>query len=255
MLVLGVRRQPILPVRGERLRVLGLGALGYAFQSSLFYSALQRGSAAVVTLLFYAYPAFVTLVEAAASRRRPSPRLLSALGLSATGTLLIVMVGADVAISPAGVAFALAAAGAFAVYLLAGAAAAPRTVASSGGPVVIAAWVAGGAALSLTAVGLGSDSLRWPGEDWWLMATNGLATAAAFGLLFAALDRVGASRTAVVMTLEALSAVVLAALLLGESLVWIQLVGGLAVLAATLVISTSREPARALAPDRAAATP
>jgi drug/metabolite transporter (DMT)-like permease len=40
------------------------------------------------------------------------------------------------------------------------------------------------------------------------------------------------------MTLEALSGVVLAALLLGETIGVVQLLGGLAILAATILIST-----------------
>ncbi|MBW3614517.1 MAG: DMT family transporter [Actinobacteria bacterium] len=231
--------------------MLALGGVGYAIQASLFYAALQRGSAAAVALLFYAYPAVVTLVEAAISRQRPSGRLLAGLALSGAGTLLVVLAGSDVSITPAGTAFALVAAGAFALYLLAGAGAAPRTSGSPGGAMVIGAWVAAGAALSLTSVGVAAGGLRWPGEHWWLMAATGLATASAFALLFAALERLGASRTAVVMTLEALSAVVLGALLLGESLGPVQLVGGLAIVAATMVISTAGAPAAARsAPQR-----
>lgn len=242
LVVLVLARRPLVPAPGERLRVLGMGAVLYALQSSLFYAALQRGSAAAVALLFYAYPAFVTLVEVGRSRQLPGPRLLGALALSAAGTVLIVVAGADVAITSAGAAFALAAAVAFAVYLLAGAVAAPRTAASPGGALVTGAWVGVGAAVSLTALGLASGSLRAPGADWWLMVANGLATAAAFSLLFAALERLGASRTAVVMTLEALSAVVLGALLLGERLGWVQLVGGLGILVATVLIATSSRP-------------
>lgn len=240
--VLGVARQPLVPARGERLRVLGMGSVLYAVQSSLFYAAVQRGTAAAVALLFYAYPAFVTLVEVGRSKQLPSRRLLGALALSAAGTILIVVAGADVAITPAGAAFALAAAFAFAFYLLAGAVAAPRTAASPAGALVTGAWVAAGAAFSLTAAGVASGGLRSPGGNWWLMVANGLATAAAFSLIFAALERLGASRTAIVMTLEALSAVGLGALLLNEKLGWVQLVGGIAILVATVRISTSNRP-------------
>lgn len=240
--VLAVARGPLVPARGERLRVLGMGGVLYALQSSLFYAALQRGTAAAVALLFYAYPACVTLAEAGRSRHLPGPRLLGALALSGAGTMLIVVAGADVAITSAGAAFALAAAVAFAVYLLIGAVAAPRTATLPGGALVTGAWVGVGAAASLTALGVASGGLRAPGAHWELMVANGVATAAAFSLIFAALERLGASRTAVVMTIEALSAVVLGALLLGESVGWVQLVGGLGILVATVLISTSKGP-------------
>jgi drug/metabolite transporter (DMT)-like permease len=58
-----VRRGPLLPAPGERLAVIGLGAVGYAVEASFFYLGLERGTAAAVTLIFYAYPAIVTVAE------------------------------------------------------------------------------------------------------------------------------------------------------------------------------------------------
>jgi drug/metabolite transporter (DMT)-like permease len=233
--LLAVLRRGLVPARGERLRPLLLGAIGYALESALFYSALQRGTAAAVALLFYVYPAIVTVLELVSGRTVFSGRLLGALGLSIAGTALIVVSGGDVAISRTGILLALGSACSFAVYLLASGRAVTHT-----DPMVNGAWVAAGASLSLTVQGVATGGLRNPGADWWLMLANGVATAAAFSLLFAALRTLGASRTAVVMTLEALSAVVLAALLLGETIGAIQLVGGAAILAATVLISTSR---------------
>lgn len=239
--LLALRRHPLVPVAGERLRPLLLGAIGYAIESSLFYAALQRGTAAAVALLFYVYPAIVTVAELSVGRIRATRRLLGALGLSGAGTALIVVTGGDVSISPAGIVFALAAAISFAVYLLVSGRAVVRT-----DPMVNGAWVAAGASLSLTVQGLATGGLRAPGDDAGLMLLNGLATAAAFSLMFAALGRLGASRTAVVMTLEALSGVVLGALVLGEVIGPVQLVGGAAILAATVLIGSLRTDAAAL---------
>ena len=231
--LLALLRRDLLPMPGERLRPLLLGAIGYALESALFYSALQEGTAAAVALLFYAYPAIVTVLELLRGDIGFSPRLIGALVLSIVGTAVIVVTGGDVAISGTGILFALGSAVSFAIYLLVSRRAVTKT-----DPMVNAAWVAFGAALSLTVQGLASGTLRSPGDDWWLMVVNGVATASAFSLLFAALGRLGASRTAVVMTLEALSAVVLAALLLDETIGAVQLAGGLAILAATVLIST-----------------
>lgn len=233
--LLAVLRRPLLPERGERLRPLLLGAVGYAVESALFYSALQRGTAAAVALLFYVYPALVTLLEVALGQERFQPRLAGAVVLSFAGTAAIVLAGGEIDISTTGIAFALGSAACFAVYLLASRRAVTRTDAMVNG-----AWVAAGAALSLSTQGVLTGGLRNPGPDAWLMVANGVATAAAFALLFAALALLGASRTAVVMTLEAFSAVVLGALLLGETIGPIQLVGGLGILAATVLISTMK---------------
>jgi drug/metabolite transporter (DMT)-like permease len=233
--LLALRRRPLWPEPGERLRPLLLGAIGYAVESSLFYSALQRGTAAAVALLFYVYPAIVTVLELVRREVAFSLRLLAAVVLSVGGVAVIVVTGGEVAISGAGVLFALGSAVSFSIYLLVSRRAVTRT-----DPMVNAAWVAFGASLSLTVTGLASGALRAPGGDWWVMLANGVATASAFSLLFAALARLGASRTAVVMTLEALSGVVLAAVLLGETIGLVQLAGGAAILAATVLISTGR---------------
>jgi drug/metabolite transporter (DMT)-like permease len=246
--LLVVGRRPLLPAAGERWRALSLGLVGYAFESVLFYSALERGSAAAVALLFYSYPAMVAVVELATGRVRLAGRVATALALSVVGAVLVVSAGEEVTITVAGIAFALAAAASFTVYLLASARATPRTEALTNG-----AWVAVGASLSIVVFGAlgGGGGLEAPGPSWWLMLVNGAATAAAFTLLFAAVRRMGASRTAIVMTMEAVSAVVLGAVLLGERLGPRQALGGGAIVAATLLVGRARasgaQPAAAAA--------
>src|SRR5687768_2228994 len=125
--VLVATRRPLLPAPGERLRALALGLAGYAVESVLFYSALERGTAAAVALLFYSYPAMVAVLELALGRLRPDARIVTALALSVGGTVLIVATGSRVSITTSGVLFALTAAASFAVYLLASERATPRT--------------------------------------------------------------------------------------------------------------------------------
>ena len=233
--VLAVWRRPLVPAPGERVRALLLGVVGYAVQSSLFYMGLERGTAGAVALLFYAYPAMVLIAEAVLGRDHAGGRGFAALGLSAAGTALVVMAGEDVTISLAGAVFALLAAAAFGAYLLSGHALMERT-----DTMTTAAWVAGGAALSLLAKSAAEGSLASPGAQWDAMLGYGVSTAVAFTLMFAALRRLGPSRTGVVLTLEALFAVVLAGIFLDETLRALQLVGGAAILAATVLIAVGR---------------
>lgn len=237
LVLLAVLRRPLLPVPGERVRAFLLGCIGYAVESSLFFAGLQRGTAAAVTLLFYAYPSVVTLIELAMGRR-PHPRLLGAIALSAAGTGLVVAAGAEVTITTAGAVFALLSAGSFAVYLLISHRVIERTDGLTTG-----AWVALGAGLAQLARAVTTGDLQPVDGHWPEMLLNGVATAAAFGLMFAALRRIGPSPTAVVMTLEAVSAIVLAAIFLDETLRPLQLVGGAAILVATLLVGLTRDPA------------
>lgn len=226
------------PVPGERVAAFLLGAIGYMVESTFFFMGLERGTAAAVSLLFYAYPAIVMLIEVAVGRARPSATAVAALTLAAGGTVVVVVAGGDVAISTAGTAFALASALSFALYLLVSHALMRGTE-----PVVTAAWVAGGASIGQLARGLATGELVNPGDRLGLLLLNGVATAAAFGLMFAALRRLGPGPTAVVMTLEAVFAVLLAAVFLDEGLTAVQAAGGAAVLVGATIVSLQRRPA------------
>lgn len=235
--VLFAGRAPLVPVPGERAAALLLG-VGYAVEAALFYLALARGTAAAVALLFYAYPAMVAGLELALGRQHRSRRTLAGLGLSAVGTSLVVAGGGRVSVSAAGAGLALCSAACFAAYLLASSSLVPRTPAP-----VLGAWVAGGAAASFLATSALAGGLPADGH-WDALAANGVATAAAFALLFAALGRLGPTRTSVVMTLEAFFATLLAAAFLGEGLRPLQAVGGAVVLGAAVLVALAGAGAR-----------
>jgi drug/metabolite transporter (DMT)-like permease len=147
--VLLVRRAPLLPVAGERIRLALLGGIGYSLESTLFFLALGHATAAGAALAFYVYPGMVAAVELGLGAPLPLRRMLLAVGLSAAGTLAVVASGREVAIWPSGVAFALGAAAVFAIYLISGS----RLVRSTDAWTRVA-WVAGGAAVSSAGRGL-----------------------------------------------------------------------------------------------------
>jgi drug/metabolite transporter (DMT)-like permease len=197
--------------------------------------------------LFYAYPAIVTVIEFIRRREQLTAATITALVLSATGTAVVVAIGRDVSISVAGVVLAFAAASAYALYLVVG-----RDVRRATDAMTTACWVAVGAAGSSLLRGTIGGTLQVPSGHLLQIVAYGAVTAAAFVLTFAALSRIGASHTAVVMTLEAVSTVVLAAIILGEGISSAQALGGLAILAAAAVIacSRSRERPHLYAPTR-----
>lgn len=236
--VLAVRREPLAPVRGERLRAALLGVVGYATEAGMFYLALGEGSAGAVALLFYAYPALVVLIEAGLRIRPLGARTLLAVALSSLGAVLVVIAGDQVEISTLGVLLALTSAACFSVYLVAS----NRLVVRSGARVT-AAWVAGGASTALLVVGAATGGLEAPSGALLRLGLNGLATALAFALLYAALTRLGAGPTAVVMTMEAFVALVLAAAVLDEPVVALQVFGGVGILGGAALVSSGNTKA------------
>jgi drug/metabolite transporter (DMT)-like permease len=145
-----------------------------------------------------------------------------------------------VSISPAGIGFALASAAVYGVYLLVG-----REFGRRSDSMRAAAWIAVGAAVSSLARGAVTGQIASPVEHLGPLVLYGAFTAAAFGLTFAALSRIGASRTAVVMTLEAVTAVVGGALFLDERIGPTQLAGGAAILLAAATIGRRSAERRA----------
>jgi len=225
------------PAPGERLAAALLGTVGYAFESSLFFAGLERGSAAAVTVLFYAYPVGVALIEIGLRWTRLTPRLAAALVGGGLGTAVVVVAGADVSVTTTGILFALGAAGSFALYLLASDRLLVRT-----DNVVRAAWVSTGAAVGMLVRGLVAGGFDSTAGFWPRLIAIGLANATAFGFLFAALPRIGATRTAVVLNVEPVAAVVLAALFLDETLGGWQLAGGALVLLAAIAVALPERP-------------
>lgn len=228
---------PLVPARGERLRVLLLGGIGFTTEATLFYLALERGTAAAVILLFYAYPAMIALTELVRGHERPGPVTLGALGLSGAGTAVVVASGSDVSIGAAGVALALCSGAVYAAFLLVG-----RELVRRTGPVTVSAWVALGASASSLLRGVVSGGPDVPSGHAGALLLYGAATVGAFALTFAALHRIGAARTAVISTLEAFSAVVGGALFLQERITVVQALGGLAVVGAAALVAVT--PAR-----------
>ncbi|HEY5013824.1 MAG TPA: DMT family transporter [Acidimicrobiia bacterium] len=234
--MLRVAGRPLLPPPGERFRAIFLGAGLYTFEATSFYLALQRGTAAAVALLFYLYPAVVTIVEVVLGTMRVRAVTVVSLVLALVGGTTVAVGGGRVAITVSGIGFVLCSVALFSTYVVAGHRVIPRTDA-----LTAATWTALGAAGGVTAIGVGQRALHAPsGRAMLAIATTAAATAIAFTLFFVVLSRLGPSRTAIVMALEAVFGVVLSAVFLGESLRPLVVVGGVAILAGAVLAAVSQ---------------
>ena len=91
--------RPLMPEPGERRGLILAGIFGYGTESALYFSALNHGSAAAVTLLFYTYPVIVMLVSIAIERRAPARLLIAALLLAVVGSAIVVVGGSQASTS------------------------------------------------------------------------------------------------------------------------------------------------------------
>ncbi len=229
------------------LTALGLGAFGYATQASLFFAALQRTDASLVALVFYTYPALVTLVAALLGRERLTPPRVAALGVASCGTLLVLLGAGGVPVDVVGVGMAFGCAVTYTAYILVADGVVHRVP-----PVVLSALVMSGATVALAARAVvtgGVDLGFGPGGWFWITCIAVVSTVVAVLTFFAGLRRVGPSTAAILSTAEPVVTAALATVALGEVLAPVQVAGGLLVLASVAVLQLRRRGPAGGRPD------
>ncbi|MGH2407455.1 MAG: EamA family transporter [Candidatus Limnocylindrales bacterium] len=252
----------ILRRRGERLvdlrelprseaAALVTTAVATTLVNLAIFVAFQRITIALALLAFYTYPAMVGAVAAFTGRERLDASRLVALGLALGGMALVVLgqlgtAGGDVQLDVLGLALAFVGAGANVIYLLAARGGFPSLPPRQATFSILFISEICFVAIALVTGTLASiaEPLGQPAA-WPDLLFAGIAGAAFPSvLLLAGVRRIGAVRTSILMLLEPVVGVVLAALLLGETLIAIQVFGGALVLAgAALAQRNSRDVA------------
>jgi len=230
-------RRPLAAVEGERAGLAVLAVCGYAVEATLFFLALEHGTAAAVTLLFFIYPVVVTLMSWATGGGRPGRLTFLALVCAVGGAAVVVATGTGLSIQARGVVAAFGAATTYSAYLVGTDRVLRRT-----SPLTSAMWVSAGASLGLFAFASLTRNGSFPDGwgEWWPVIGMGLATAAAFVCLLEGIRRIGAIRTAIVSAMEPLAAAVLAVLFLGESVTGGIALGGALILVGAVAASLAR---------------
>ncbi len=230
-LFLGLRgRLTRLPVG----RVLGFLVMGlvYVVMTLLYFKALRFSPVSTLTLLFYTYPAFVTILAAILLKERVTRNKTMALVLALGGCLIV--------LSPRemgdwrGALMALGASALYSGYMLAG-----TRLTRGVDPFLTTAWVMSGTAAAFVATALlrgEMGSVR--GAPAWgaILGLAWVATVMADGSFFAGLSLAGASRTAILSTVEPPFTLFLSVMLLGETIPPLRFLGGALILASVILI-------------------
>jgi drug/metabolite transporter (DMT)-like permease len=114
-------------------------------------------------------------------------------------------------------------------------------------PVLLAALVATGATTSFTVAGLVTGGLPYPrtADGWTSVAViAAVATVVPMAALFVGIARVGAPTASIVSTFEPVVTVVLAGLVLGETLSLVEATGAACVIAAVRRLASLSRPGR-----------
>lgn len=250
--------------RPRRARLLAAGA-GAFFTLDLYFwhHCIADAGAGVATVLGNLQVLVVGAVAWALLGERPSSRLLGALPVVGVGVVFVSGIVGPAAFGEhpvRGTVYGVLTSTAYAgfILLLRGASTGSRSTAA---PLLEATVVAGVLSIGLGAVTDGVD-LTPPAESLaWLALLAVLSQVVGWLLISHSLPQLPAAVTSLVLLLQPLGALALAAVVLGERPTWVQLVGSALVLGGVVAgsrgTSTSRdpEPAADLAPTALTATP
>jgi drug/metabolite transporter (DMT)-like permease len=251
------RRLPDPRLLTSRQRVLLLVACAAgAILNIAMFVAFLRTEIAVVLISFYTFPAIVTLAAVRLYGERLDMARGGALLLASAGLALVLLGPAlqtgRLEIDAIGVGLALVAAVSQATFILISARGFAPFQALDVGTYVIAAAAIAAFPLALL-VGDPAALVRpfLEGDAWpWLLAGGITGAAIPTTLLLAGMRSIGPSRTAILMTFEPVIGVALAGLLLAETPVLLQFVGGIAVLVAAAILQAGpRSGPRAIPAD------
>jgi len=230
--------------RGKQRALLFAVVVSAVVNIALFAAYLVT-AVGVVLIVFYTYPALVTLGAVPFYGERLDRVRIGALLVSSVGLAMVVLgplAGAtDVQVNPLGVALALLAAASQAAFvLIAGRGWGPMPTLHVSTIVVFAPVLLCLPLLFLTGQ---ASSLLVPFSEpsaWtWIIAGAFTGAAIPTVMFMTGIGYIGPSRTAILMTIEPLVGVTIAAALLGEEPNLIQVLGGIAVVVAAAVLQVA----------------
>ncbi len=234
----GIRGQPRRMRPNESMVWMAVGGGGQALMVYLALSSLAYISAATLAFLFYTYPVWVTLVQAARGAEPIDARRAAALTLSFAGTAL--MVGSPALAGTAWRGFALALGAALLYGLLIPA---MQWMQKDWPVTVTSAWSKIGAALCFLVLSASDRSFQYamPASAWAaIIALTLWSTVLPSVFFLMGLMRLGPVRTAIVSTVEPFLTALLGAVVLGQPLTFRTLAGGAAIVTAVVVLQFKR---------------
>ena len=218
-----------LPPRA-RMIAFAIGA-AQAVQSFGLYSSLDRIPVGLTMIIFYVFPLIVGVLASAIGQERLTGRLIAALIIAFLGLLLVFNVTGE-GLDLAGALFAGLAAVSWTIVVVFG------TRLAAGGdsrPVTLHIQLSALILFSLALVFTGEVRFPVARDGWIALTLVPFLYGAAMAAFFTATQIIGSVRTSLIMNFEAVSAIILGYLILGQTLTLPQLAGAAIVISALFV--------------------
>ena len=248
----GERRAGLLRLSRRRVLVaLGLGVL-YLGNSGTYYAGLETVSASLAALIVFVYPALVAVLALRVGHRLVGRRPWVALAMALAGTALALGGIPAGAVPPlSGLLAVIASPIIYAVWIVLSARLSGETSERVAGEADDGADTAAATALMMVATAAGFwvlaiatrrpvlpadvPAAAWPG----IVGIGLISTFVAIQTFYAGTKLVGAAQASLISTFEPIWTITLAALLFGETLGPLQLVGGAFVIGGVLLAQTA----------------
>lgn len=218
----------------QALACVSLGIFGYAVFSSLYFYSLEGLSASLAVLLLYTSPVFVTCGAWLILKERVTPIQWLALPIVFFGLLMLLWFDFSVK-NKGAVALGLGAAAIYAAYILVS-----RRLVSSISGFSAGLYIMTGTTVALI---LMTPSALSRVDDltsaaWWsIINLTFVSTIGALVLFLMGLEKLTSTEATLLSTIEPMTAVIAAAVVLNEKLAPLQIAGGIMILCALILLS------------------
>lgn len=236
LLLLGGGSDAVRFPKREILRSMLLGVLGLAGANYFYYLAIEKSTVATAIIVQYTAPVWVLLYMVVRGLQRPTAKRVLAVLLAVVGAALAIGVlnSAQIRANASGIAASLGAAFSFAFYTVYG-----HDVLSANPRWKVTLYALLGASLFWLILNPPNRILaaHYSGQQWlFLLIFSVTSMLVPIAFYFSGLQHLDATRAIVTSCLEPIFAILCAAIFLHEGLSWIQVVGVVIVLVATIVV-------------------
>ncbi|HAR99360.1 MAG TPA: EamA/RhaT family transporter [Syntrophus sp. (in: bacteria)] len=217
-----IRNPRLLKIRPATLaKTAFLGAVLHGWQSTCFFKALNYIPASTNALILYLYPVIVTLLSLVVFRMKADRTLFFSLALLTGGCALVFYDAFLKALNVTGLLFALGTTLTFSVYLIM-----TQIFLKGEKSLTITFYVILFTAVPFLFVNNPLDILRLAPRQLLLALAIGLVpTALGIAFQFLAIRELGSARMSIFSTFEPVTTVLMAWLVLGENIVFVQIAG------------------------------
>jgi DME family drug/metabolite transporter len=235
---------------GDFGRLSLLGILGVAPSNYFYYLAIQRTNVATAIVVQYTAPVWVLLYAIMRGQQKPTPQRIGAVALAVMGIALVIQIFSrgQLKLDKIGLCAALLAALSFAFYNVGG-----HGILARHSRWTVLLYTTLSASLFWILVNPPAKvlSANYSGAQWlFLFVFSLLSVLGPFSFYFAGLQHLEPTRAIVVSCLEPVFSIVIAAIVLGETLRAVQTIGIIMVLVAIVVVQSpgrqSNAPVQAL---------